>query len=88
MIADHKPPSTGFWVMLTAAAVVGIPVVYVLSMGPCAFLMAKGAPLMTPDTYSWLFEPVTHVQMHLPAWASDAIIAYEEWWLNLGINSM
>jgi hypothetical protein len=86
MTTDRKPPGTGFWATLVVVAVIGIPVLYMLSMGPCAFLMARGAPLMTPETYSWLFEPVSFVQVRLPDWASQAIDAYEEWWLNLGIN--
>jgi len=75
-MSEHGKSSTGLWVMAGVLAVIALPVVYALMLGPMI--------LVLPDEMcEVLFRPMelcAELTDERPEWFWNALSAYFEWW--------
>jgi hypothetical protein len=68
-------------VTVAVIALVAVPVLYLLSAGPGAYLVAEG--IVDPGTYNLAYTPLVIVEQFVPEWTISWLPRYMERWVSL-----
>ena len=85
MDKERQSKRSGPWVALVALlGVMGLPVLYVLSLGPASWMYEEGylSPGMK-TALEYIYSPLVWVAENWD-WAGGILIAYVMWWAELG----
>ena len=62
-------------------AIIGAPVLYVLSAGPFGFFVARG--LVDANVFDWFYAPLAIIANYLPEGTTYLFSVYVNWWAAL-----
>lgn len=82
---DRESKRSGPWVAIVALlGVIGLPVLYVLSMGPAVWMHEQGyvSPGME-SVLDYVYAPIAWAADNWE-WAGDILLMYLMWWVDLG----